>query len=246
MISKIEKSCLKKDITNKAKKSFVEDYNINSKIRELLRKYKPSKLDELLTVCPFFKAGSENTSAYRFIHDLATSRILARLQLKLDSIAIASEVPLEFGRANGVASSKMVIANGDSPIALIEVKTGRLKLVQPAVYTYFNRVKTLVAELKTGEVIVIDVETAEKLIEELVKHIADKERLKVLGKRIPSKECVYCSTDCEFRSNSGGRVNPLKPLPKILNNIEVIVEKILSEVAREIRWRKTGTYNSES
>lgn len=204
-------------------------------IRELLRKYSPSELDEhFLVACPFYKAESEYAPVYKLIHDLATSRVLVRLQLKLNEIAVASEFSLEFGRVNGVTGNKITVANGDNFIAFIEVKTGRLKLIQPAIYTYFEGVKTLVADLRMGDVLAIDVKTAERLIKELIRHNSDKEQVRELGKRIPGGECAYCGSDCELRLNKKRNYNPLKSLPKILENIEVVVEKILSEVTREV------------
>jgi hypothetical protein len=208
----------------------------NQEIGELLEKYRLSQLDEQpQTTYPFFKAETEFTSVYKFIHDLATSRVLTKLQLRLDDITIASELPLEFGRVNGAASSKIALTNGGELIIFIEVKTGRVKLIQPAIYTYFEGVKTLVAELKTGEVLIIDVKTAERLIKELVKHISDKEKLRKLKKRIPGRECAHCGSNCEFRSNEERNYNPLKSLPRILDNIEIVVEKIVAEITKEVR-----------
>lgn len=217
--------------------------DMDSEIRKLLKKYRSSQIDEIvLATCPFYESETgELTSAYRFIHDFVTSRVLERLQLKLSEVAVTSEFPLEFGRVDG-AVSRISLTNGGNPILFIEIKTGAIKLVQPAIYTYFEGVKTLVAELKTGEVLTIDVETARRLLKEVIRYINDREKLRELGKRIPGRECVYCSSDCEFRLERRRKTNPVKSLPRILNNIEVVVEKILAEIAREVEGRKIEAY----
>lgn len=96
----------------------------------------------------------------------------------------------------------------------------------------------MVAELKTGEVLTIDVETARRLLEEVIRHINDREKFRELGMRIPGRECIHCSGDCEFRLEREGRTNPVRSLPRILDNIEVVVEKILLEIAREVEGRR--------
>jgi len=211
------------------------DENIEKEVRELLEKYRPSQLDEqLLSICPFYKAQNDVSQAYSLIHDIATSRILEKLQLRLSELSLMSEVSLGFGRVDGAVANRIALMKNGDLIAFIEVKTGRIKLLQPAIYTYLERVKTLIAELKTGEVLVVDFESAKRLVKEFIEHIKDKERLRMLGKKIPGKDCKYCIRNCEFRLKEGKNCNPLKHLPRVLDNVDVVVEKILKEVVKEI------------
>lgn len=214
---------------------------VDSKIRTLLKKYRPSQIDEMaLVTCPFYESGASRlTSAYRLIHDFATSRVLAKLQLRFNEVKVLREFSLEFGKVDGVIS-RLSLANGDNPMLFIEIKTGRLKLVQSAIYTYFQGVKTLVAELKTGEVLKIDVETAVRLIEEVIKHIDDREKLRELEKRVPGRDCVYCDADCDLKVSEERSHNPLKSLSNILENVDTVVEKILVEVTKEVRRSRTS------
>ncbi len=212
---------------------------LEAELRRILRKFKPSQLDEqLLTACPFYEPENrELTSAYRLIHDIAKSRLLAKLQLKLNEIGVASEVPLEFGCVDGVAGSRICLTNEGNCSVFIEVKTGRTKLVQPAVYTLLSGTKTFVADLKAGDVLSINVRMAERIVKELVTHLKDKERLRELGKRVPGAECRYCRADCEYRRDKEverKNANPLKTLQLVLGNIDAVVDRIAVEVLREL------------
>lgn len=176
------------------------DGKIEEKIKKLLDAFRPSQLDEqLLTVCPFYKPeNKELSSAYRLVHDIAKSRLLARLQLKLNKSDVANEVSLKLGYVNG-AISRVYITGGNGCSALIEVKTGSVKLVQPAIYTLLSRTKTILVDLRSGGILVIDVQTAEKILQELIEHLKDKEELKKLGKRVPGPECWRCGQTANNR-----------------------------------------------
>jgi len=225
--------------------------NIRNELRKLLKAYRPSQLDEqLTTACPFYEPENrELTSAYRLIHDMAKSKILVKLQMKLDEISVVSELPLEFGRVDGAAGNEIVLTSKDSDIFLfIEIKTGNVKLVQPAIYTILRGTKTLVAELRTGDILTINVSLAEKIVEELLEHMKAKEILKESGKKIPGLECRYCGADCEFRENVKWKwsVDPLKSLPDILGNVDTVVDKIAAEIAREIQNRSKRVCEAEA
>ncbi len=120
-------------------------------------------------------------------------------------------------------------------MAFIEVKTGKLKLLQPAIYTYIGGVKTIVADLKLGEIFVIDIKTAERLVKELVEHMKDRASLNKTEKRIPNKECKYCAHECEFKTEESRSHNPLSNLSIVLDNIDLVVEQIIEEISTEIQ-----------
>jgi len=217
------------------------DMNTEEKIRDLLEKFKPSQLDEqLLITCPFYEPENKNfASIYKLIHDIAKSRLFTKLQLKLSKIAIASEVPLKFGYVNGIIG-KICITNENNNSILIEVKTGRTKLVQPAIYTLLSGMRTLIVDLKTGDIIEIDRQTAERIVRELIEHLKDKEKLKELGKRIPGMECWHCKADCKYRKRKNRKPerksinNILKVLQPALENIDNVADRITAEVLKRI------------
>lgn len=222
--------------------------NIETELRRVLKEFRPSQMDEqLLTACPFYTPDSrEFTSAYRIVHDAVKSMILVRLQMRLNEIAVMSELPLEFGRVDGAAGSRIAVrggvSEGDGDIILfIEVKTGSVKLVQPAVYTLLHRTKTLVVEMKTGDVLVIDVSKAERIVREFIEHLKNKQMLREVGKRIPGMECRYCGAECEYRNCGGsgkrGGVDPLKSIPAIFDNIGAVVDRIVAEILVELEKR---------
>jgi len=94
-------------------------------------------------------------------------------------------------------------------------------------------------DLRGGGVLVIDVQTAEKIVKELIEHLKDKEELKRIGKRVPGPECRRCGADCKYRKRGwknerkGGN-NPLKTLQLVLKNIDAAVEEIATEVLENV------------
>jgi hypothetical protein len=209
--------------------------SLDVELKEILRKHKPSQLDvHFTTVCPFFKHRNSSSQLYSLIHDIATSRVLEKLQLRFSDLSFANELELEFGRVDG-AASRLALAKEGEYLAFIEVKTGKLKLLQPAIYTYIEGVKTIVADLKMGEIFVIDIKTAERLVKELIEHMKDRMSLKKIERRIPNKECKYCASECEFRVEESISHNPLRNLSVVLDNIDHVVEQIVEEISTEIQ-----------
>ncbi len=202
----------------------------------VLKGYRISQLDEQLTAaCPFFEHDQRDvTTAYTRIHDMARSRILVKLQTKLDNISIISECPLKAGRVDGAVGGVVLKGDKAEVLLFIEIKTGNVKFVQPAVYTLLEGRKTLVAEVRTGDVFVIDAEVAETIVSALITHLQEKKALKEAGKKIPGPECRLCAVRCRYRRTLNTNPNPIRNLKAVLRNVDVIVDKLAREITREL------------
>jgi len=210
---------------------------LRKEVEELLQKYYPSQLDdELRTTCPFYEQRKNFTSAYKEIHDLGKARVLERLQVELEDLCIEGEIELDYGRVDGGAK-KLMVKNEGRYIALIEVKSGGIKLVQPSIYTYLTGVPTLLAELKTGDVHKIDFETAESVVFELLMHIKDKERLRKAGKKVPGSECMFCRRECEYKKEIKTN-DPVKNLQIVLGNAAPVAVKLANTIREMIEKEK--------
>jgi len=98
--------------------------NSKTKLRRLLRKVKSDQLNEQLHTA-FCKLGSKELApAYRLIQD--STKLNAFIK-PVRRGHITSKAPFEYNR---VAGSRIFFANKDD-IIFVEVKTNRVKLVQP-------------------------------------------------------------------------------------------------------------------
>ncbi|MDI3498229.1 hypothetical protein [Archaeoglobus sp.] len=209
-----------------------EDETLRREIEAVLQNYTPSQLDRIyLTACPKYRdREKEIPGIYGYIHDAATSRLLAEVQLRLDRAAVESEKRLRFGRVDGHVS----VLLSEKPLLSIEVKVGRVKLVQPAVYSFLTGIKTVVADLQMGEVYTIDTRTARIILKSLLRHLQVRGALKMRNCTIPGKDCYYCGESCRFRKDVKFNSNPLKLLTRIFRNMNAVVDKVVREIEREM------------
>lgn len=221
-------------------------------IEQLLEEYDPSELDDVVKACPFYKPEErEFTSAYLDFHEYAKVGILTRLRIELEGLEVFGEEKTETGRVDGSVHSvrlkddTVFLYNGDKPtekIALIEVKTGGIKPLQAAAYSYTEQTPTIIAEVKRGSCHLVDLETAEKLLSYAVEQVKTLERLEEKNLRIPdhyrcsscaNKLCKHWSgtdSDPETRFVIKNRTNQLaENLSDTLEELVEIVENLLKE-----------------
>ena len=214
----------------------------NSGIEALLNDYRPSQLDaEVTKVCPLYsESGGKVSSIYSSLHEMARSALLNRLVLRLRGLEIRGEEDCGDGRTDGSVCAPVV--NGNSvfdpkgeKLAIIEVKTGQVKLLQAASYSYVQGVPVLVAEFETGDVHVVSRVTAERLL----RHAADQVRvfreLEKEGVRIPDKfRCAWCSNaSCPHCRNSGESNGPPKideKVEELQRNLPTIAERCVEKI----------------
>lgn len=186
-------------------------------INNLLDKHNPSKLDKVVkTVCPYYEEEKKNfTSVYLDFHEYAKVGLLSRLQVELEELDVFAEEETGNGRADGSVRGIGLRENdvflydeeGEPAerIALIEVKTGDLKPLQAAAYTYMEKIPSIIAEVKNGSCHIVDLETAERLLGFAKDQMDTLKELRKKDKRIPDsylcESCTNCS--CEYQSDGG-------------------------------------------
>jgi len=225
-------------------------------IDRLLEEHSPTELDELFQkICPFYESGESFTSAYGAFHQYVRSRILTELQLALEEMEIRGESPLPSGRANGMVryeitlnGKKAEIRNLDGDlirdIALIEIKTGNVKPLQAAAYTHMQNIPTITVEARTGDIHIMDQETAGRLLRQLLVHKRTLDKLEKLGKRIPDHySCQSCTTTCRHqkkKNRPSGNHDIVKSRVEILENLGSQITE-LSSCIRELVSRNGYT-----
>lgn len=197
--------------------SGAENSHKDDGIRELLKNYRPSQLDEAVkTVCPFYEPRDrEFTSVYLEFHELSKTSILTGLQLRLEELQVVSEEELGSGRVDGsvyrpaVNGGKIMLYGGEQPVAhvaLLEVKTGK-NVLQSAAYAYTSMVPVILAEVPIAEVHLVDCETSVRLLNWAKEQLHRLDELKGMGRRIPDGyRCRFCANEsCPHWQNDGRR-----------------------------------------
>jgi hypothetical protein len=215
-----------------------------NRIEELLGAYSPSQLDaEVTKVCPLYREPDGRVSSvYLSLHELARSALLSRLALGLRGLQMRGEEDCGGGRTDGSVSTpsldgNFVLGPSGEKLAVIEVKTGLVKLLQAASYSYVEGVPTLVAELETGGVHLLDPETAERLLSFAAEQVRVFAELEKEGVRIPDKpRCVRCSNaDCPYHQEGGGpNGSPAidEKVRELEENLPGLVERCIRKIKR--------------
>ncbi|RLI73058.1 hypothetical protein DRO97_08190 [Archaeoglobales archaeon] len=191
---------------------------------QIFKEYPPSMLDELITsICPFYQPYWKGSSVYRTIHDIARARIAAKLITR--GYSIETEKKVEFGRID------IVVNSNSKNLAIIEIKTGDAKLLQVAAYSIITQLPAFIVELKSGNVIMLDLKNSKKLLDELIKHLDNLKELEKNKTKTVGSECYRCKSNCENRKSQKVNLNPLNNL-NVLDNIETVFEKLVEELEK--------------
>lgn len=212
----------------------------------------PSKIDENAEVsCPFFVREEKIfSSVYAKQHAQVTAYLTVKLQERFDNVLIEGEVPLSSG-ARGFLDLKFVLKNsrilveGDSKVlCALEIKTGAVKICQPAYYATVENVPVLLVEAKTGDVFIVSPEGGGEYLEIIRDFFNAKSVLKSRGVYCPSRDnCRFCvNKDCEHLGNEWRE--KMKPSTLLDDNLRafhrsmpVAVEKIASFIEELIESR---------
>ncbi|AIG97390.1 hypothetical protein AFULGI_00005890 [Archaeoglobus fulgidus DSM 8774] len=200
----------------------------NVEIDKLLKACSPSRLDNLVRkICPKYKRdNSKPSQIYEEIHNLAVSIILARLR------KVGIEAEAEIALENGVVDIR--VKRGNEPVAIVEVKTGKVKLMQSAAYAYMTGRPVFVAEMRTGNVTKITPDIARLLLERYLGLLKDIKEVRD-GPIIPNSACRFCVADCEYSNGKNLRnPDPIRNLFDVLDNIDEVVEKLIEGIRAEI------------
>lgn len=197
---------------------------MDARYLKIFKKYPPSMLDELMaSVCPFYQPYWRGSSVYKIIHDIARNRIAAKLINK--GYSVETERRIEFGRLD------ILVHSNSKSLAIVEVKTGEIKLLQVAAYSIITQLPAFIVELKSGNLIMLNLENSKKLLDELIEHLKDLEKLKTNKIRIAGNECYRCNSECENKKRK--RVDPpsLSNL-NALDNIEGVFRRLVEELEK--------------
>jgi hypothetical protein len=220
----------------------------NGEVEALLESIRPSQLDaEVTRVCPLYRERDGGVSSvYSSLHEIARSALLSRLALRLRDLEIRGEEDCGSGRTDGSVNGATVdggsvLGPRGEMIAIIEVKTGQVKLLQSACYSCMRGAPVLVAEFETGYVHLLRPEVAERLL----RHAAEQARifgeLEREGVRIPDRfRCACCSnTDCPHCRGDGVPDPPAlgEKVEKLLDNLPAIVGRCVEEIGKLLEER---------
>lgn len=203
--------------------------DVGHEIDRLLKMCSPSRLDNLVRkMCPKYKRDNSRPSQiYEEIHNLAVSIILARLRKM--GIEAEAEVTLK----KGVVDIRVM--HGNMLVAIVEVKTGKVKLIQSAAYAYMTGKPVFVAEMRTGNVTKITPDIARHLLERYLYLLRDIKEVKK-GSIIPNGACRFCVADCKYSNGKNLRsLDPTRNLLDVLNNIDKVIEKLVEGIRAEMK-----------
>ncbi len=210
----------------------------------------PSKIDENAEVaCPFFKREDKTFSTiYARQHAQVTSYLMARLQERFHNVLIEGEAQLTSGARGFVdlkfvsSKSKILVENDGQVLCALEVKTGSVKICQPAFYAVSEDVPVLLVEAKTGDVFVVTPEAAQGYLKVVGDVFRAKSVLESRGIYCPSSYCRYCANiDCGHQREGYRRKNVIsfllddnlrafsRNLPIIIEKVSKFLEKLLHE-----------------
>jgi len=209
---------------------------------ETLSKYTPTELEKIVeSPCPFYIPRKRVFSGiYAPAHELATNLLAVKLQQKLKELQlkVSTEQPLK--NINGrldlkITKGKIRLKNSGKTLAIVEIKTGGLKLVQPACYALSEQVDVLLVSFKTGEMQIVTPETAEKLLTKIKESLEKKEELKEENMAIPcntcskcaNEECGYCVGETEKEKFEISSKIYQEKIEKICENLDIICSKII-------------------
>lgn len=217
-------------------------------IEELLKKYTPTQIEKLLeSACPHYEpAESTFSDVYQILHEVVNNVLAVAIQSQLGHVSISTEQNLSGsnGRLDirvSIRNGKLNIRNSSTTIAVIELKTGRLKLIQPAIYAYLEGVDVLLVGLRTPEVQVVTPSVAEALLNVVADYVEKKEKLKKEGIAIPgSQSCSRCcNRECGYATGYESTIVARDTIYEekaslIYQNLDFVVEKVVEHIRSRI------------
>lgn len=200
----------------------------------------PSEIDENAGVaCPFFAREERAFSTiYSRQHAQAASYLTALLQERFHSVQVEGEAPLTSGGRGFMdlkfvlRESRILVENAGKVLCVLEVKTGSVKICQPAYYASAEDAPVLLAEAKTGDVFAVTPEAGRSYLRLIEDILRVKSVLESRGIYCPSSYCRYCTNSgCPHirkRREAEPRVSFLldENLKAFSRNLPGIVEKV--------------------
>lgn len=215
----------------------------------------PSKIDDILgRACPQVQGSAENVSGiWSTFHTIYNAKIARALKKVFAKIIVQHEVKDGNGRLDIrlVTGYQNKVEIEKHPVAVIELKTGGLKLFQACEYAIRNKCPVILIELLSGDVHVIKLSAAYEIMTEAKKEIEDIQQIKEYGATIPGQDCKWCIRNCP------NRIVPYAPYrPDVYtfqdracilkNNYPRAIEKVIVEIQKIIRENESNFKSSKN
>lgn len=209
----------------------------------------PSKIDDILgRACPQVQGSAENvTGIWSTFHTIYNAKIARALKRVFAKITVEHEIKNGNGRLDIrlVTGYQNKVEIKKQPIAVIELKTGGLKLYQACEYAIRNKCPVLLIELLSGDVHVIKLSAAHEIMAEAKKEMEDIQQIKEYGATIPGQDCKWCVKNCPDRIVPYAPYRPdvytFQDRACILkNNYPRTVEKLIAEIQKIIRENESN------
>lgn len=202
--------------------------------------YTPARLDEKVKVpCPFFDADKKDlSSVYLDFHNFAKSLILSRLQVVLENILAVDGNKEESTYRIRLMRGDVVLVNEEEsiPVASIDVKTSKnhVKPVKAAILTLKKGVPSILAEIHTGDVHMMNEKCAEKIVEGAKKQLANLTKLEEADWKIPDPHaCKMCSNkSCQYRKNNEIRQMGKELIEERTDHIDQCPSPIVDDIVK--------------
>ncbi|HEY9245615.1 MAG TPA: hypothetical protein VIO11_02100 [Candidatus Methanoperedens sp.] len=163
----------------------------------------PSKLDDVLgKACPSAQEGTESISSiWNFLHQTFNARLAQDLKKTFAKFNVQHEVIEGNSRLDIrlVADYQNKVMAGEKPLAVIDLKTGNVKLYQLCLYSVRNKCPVIIVELLSGDVHLVTTEVAGKILANMPSELEKIKELKSLSVTLPGQDCRFCRKECRDR-----------------------------------------------
>jgi hypothetical protein len=163
----------------------------------------PSQVDDLLgKACPCAQGGNEPMSSmWTLLHQIFNARLAKDLKKSFAKINVQHEVVEGNSRLDIrlIAEYQSKVIVGEKNIAVIDLKTGGIKLYQLCLYAVRNQCPAIIVELHSGDVHVITPEAASKILEDMPSELEKTKELRNFSATLPGQDCKFCSRECKDR-----------------------------------------------
>lgn len=163
----------------------------------------PSKLDDVLgKACPSAQEGAESISSiWNFLHQTFNARLAQYLKKAFAKFNVQHEVVEGNSRLDIrlVTDYQNKVMVGGKPLAVIDLKTGNVKLYQLCLYSVRNRCPVIIVELLSGDVHLVTTEAASRILAKMPSELEKIKELKSLNVTLPGQDCKFCRNEYRDR-----------------------------------------------
>ncbi|KXA99111.1 hypothetical protein AKJ41_05955 [candidate division MSBL1 archaeon SCGC-AAA259O05] len=213
------------------------------KTEKIPENYTPAGLDNKVKYpCPFFESDKEDLSSlYLDFHNFAKSLVLSRLEIMLEDFLAVDEDDDRLTYQIHLVNGEVVLINEENslPVASVEVKTSKnhVKPVKAAVLTLKEGIPSILAEIHTGNVHVMNGKCADKILDRAKEQLANLTRLEEANRKIPDRHaCIRCSnTSCPYWIDSKAQQIDMGLMEEKTDQLDKCPSPIVDNVLKELK-----------